>query len=665
MLALVLIPFLVSLGIFAYLLSAFFIAGSENFIAGLAAFAAYIVLFFLFFYLIVKKGRKQKTREARQDAVNKLLGATVENYRSAFQKSTTGLAVFNSLYQVLDYNAAYEKVAGKPGNDIVSMSLKEFASREAAGDLDGFSTVQRFVRPGFDMWVRIRFNTLANSRDGSRNYLCIVEDLTENISAVQALRESERSKSVILNNLPGMAYRCKYDHHWTMLFVSDGCYVLTGYKPENLLENRDISYNDLILPEYRELVWNEWERVLSMKAAFQYEYEIRTATGETKWVYEQGQGICDENGELCALEGLIFDISPRKKREMENRYLTEHDLMTGLKNRGFFQLEKLRLNTDNYLPLAIIIANINGVRLINDAFGHAEGDRLIVMTAKIMKGLCRPNDVLARTGGDEFGILMPNTDFKTAVDLVRSIKEAFGDYNHGITKSANFISLSMGCAVKTAREEKIDQIYKAAEEYMYKQKLLDRKSSHSAILSSIKATLFARSQETEEHAERLAKLSVRIGSKLNLTQAKLDELELLAILHDIGKIGIDDRILNKPGKLNEEEWEIMKKHPEIGFRIAMSSPVFQPIAECILFHHERWDGKGYPHGLQGNQIPLLSRILAVSDAYDAMTEDRPYRSAMPGMEAIKEIRENAGKQFDPDVVRIFLENESSETEPAF
>jgi HD-GYP domain-containing protein (c-di-GMP phosphodiesterase class II) len=190
---------------------------------------------------------------------------------------------------------------------------------------------------------------------------------------------------------------------------------------------------------------------------------------------------------------------------------------------------------------------------------------------------------------------------------------------------------------------------------MYKRKLLERKSSHSAIISSIKSTVYARSQETEEHAERMQRLSRLVGLRLGLSEVELDELSLLAALHDIGKVGIDDNILKKPGQLTAEEWIEMKKHPEIGYRIAMASPELMSIANYILCHHERWDGKGYPQGLKGKQIPLFSRIISIIDAYDAMTEDRPYRSALTHDEALEEIKINAGTQFDPEAARIFIE----------
>ncbi len=466
------------------------------------------------------------------------------------------------------------------------------------------------------------------------------------------LKESERSKATLISNLPGMAYRCNYDRDWTMQFISDGCFELTGYKPESLLYNKDLAFNDLISPEYREVLWNEWARIIEAKEIFKYEYTITTASGDVKWVFEQGQPIYDENGEVEALEGLIIDITELKNREMEIQYLSTHDFLTGLYNRRFYEMEKARLDAKGVLPLSIIIADINGLKLINDAFGHAEGDKLIIKTANILSSCCRAGDVLARTGGDEFGILLPNTDSETVYEIIRKIEKAC---EHKMSIPERYtIQLSLGYGTKETREENIQYVEKIAEDYMYKRKLLERKSYHSSVLTSIMATLYARSQETEEHAKRLALLTRKIAKTMNLPQKTISVLELFAMLHDIGKIGIDDRILNKPDKLTAEEWVVMKKHPEIGYRIAMSSPEFESIAEYILCHHERWDGKGYPQGLKGKEIPLLSRILAVADTYDAMTEDRPYRRAKTKEEAILEIKKNAGTQFDCHIVEIFI-----------
>jgi diguanylate cyclase (GGDEF)-like protein len=305
-------------------------------------------------------------------------------------------------------------------------------------------------------------------------------------------------------------------------------------------------------------------------------------------------------------------------------------------------------------PLSVIIGDINGLKLINDALGHDEGDKLIVSIAEILMSCCRTDDIIARTGGDEFSILLPKTKKEEANKIIRQIGNICEKYKPRIMNEAYHVSISLGCATKISREEPFNSIIKEAEDNMYRNKLLQSKSLHSSIISSMKSTLYAKSQETEEHANRLISLSKAIGLSLDLTDVQLNELELLSTLHDIGKIGISDTILNKPAKLNEDEWVEMRKHPEIGYRIAMSSPELVSIADYILSHHERWDGTGYPQGLKGEDIPLLSRIIAVADAYDAMTADRPYRSAISKMDAIEEIKKNAGTQFDPKIAELFL-----------
>ena len=149
---------------------------------------------------------------------------------------------------------------------------------------------------------------LALSNGQLCSHICLVQDITERKEMEKALNESERSKSVLLSHLPGLAYRCNYDYDWTMQYVSNGCYNLTGYPPESLLYNRDLSYNDIISPEYREAIRNEWKHVLSERKPLKYEYEIITASGEKKWVLEMGQGIYNDNGEVEALEGIVLDI---------------------------------------------------------------------------------------------------------------------------------------------------------------------------------------------------------------------------------------------------------------------------------------------------------------------------------------------------------------------
>lgn len=467
--------------------------------------------------------------------------------------------------------------------------------------------------------------------------------------------ESERSRTVLLANLPGMAYRCRFDREWTMLFISDGCKDLTGYEADQLLDNRELSYNDLILPAYREIIWNLWNEAVAAHTGFRFEYEIRTADEGSRWVYEQGQAVYGEDGSVSALEGLIVDVSDLKEREREVAFLSRHDLMTGCLNRVYFDQVKRDLDTADNRPISVLVGDINGLKFVNSAFGEEEGDKMIAEIGSILRAQAGPDDIVARTGGDEFTILLPGAGEAAAANLFDAIRKALDRHNAGIDSDGLAIQFTMGYATANAADSSLEQAIKAAVNYMNRRKLLERKSSQSALVESIKATMLERNRETEEHGERLAELTTRIARKLELSEMELYELELLATLHDIGKVGIDDRILTKPGRLTEDEWEEMRKHPEIGYRIAASSPELAPIADLILSHHERWDGKGYPRGLRGEEIPLLARILAVADAFDAMTEDRVYRTALPDNEALRELERCAGTQFDPAIVAIFLD----------
>ena len=299
------------------------------------------------------------------------------------------------------------------------------------------------------------------------------------------------------------------------------------------------------------------------------------------------------------------------------------------------------------------MGDINGLKLINNGFGHSKGDELLIEITKILKSCCREEDIISRIGGDEFEILLPKTDSQSAQRICDSIYGTCKGY--ALDGSSIYPSISLGHATKNFETETMNNILMAAEEYMSRHKLLESKSARSSIIASIKVIMFEKSQETEEHAERLRQLSKSIGVAMFLTDDQLNELELLSTLHDIGKMSISADILSKPGKLSDEEWIKIKKHPEVGFRIAQATSELVPIAEYILCHHERWDGKGYPQGLIGEKIPLLSRIMAIVDSFDAMTNDRAYRVAMTKEEAIEEIRRNAGTQFDPEVTRVFIE----------
>lgn len=342
-----------------------------------------------------------------------------------------------------------------------------------------------------------------------------------------------------------------------------------------------------------------------------------------------------------------------EEKENQVKFLRDHDGVTGLYNLERMEREKKRLDQTKYMPLSIAICDIDGLRIVNDAYGYGVGNQLIKTTGDLIKECLEAGQVLGHIGGGELLILLPKVDDCKAHQIKLKIKKRMGDYNKNNAESLYSISLSAGHGTKVKAQQKIENVYKDAKDYLNRRKLLNQNSSHSEIVSSIMATLYAKSQETEEHGQRLSDFCKVIGESLGLPQQELDDLQLVSKLHDIGKIGIDDSILNKPGKLTEEEWKIMKQHPEIGCSIAMATPQLQHIAEYILYHHEYWNGHGYPAGLMEEEIPIVARILSVADAYDAMTEDRIYRKALPKEVALEELERNAGSQFDPAVVVAF------------
>ncbi len=641
----------------------------------LAVFTVFVVIWVAFAQNRDLKAEQQKLLQA--DAQRRESEAL---FRSIFDQSPIGIAIGhqdNYLRLIGDdrpgINSMFQQILGRSESELAAVGWAsithpddlpgdlECFAQLSSGEIDGYDLEKRYLRPdGSDVWTHMRVVPLRLGDGADQKHLCLVEDISERKAMEKALLDSERSKSVLLDNLLGMAYRCNYDRAWTMQFVSAGCFDLTGYPAESLLYNRDLSFSDLIVPEYREVLWQEWERVLPLGLPFRHEYEIVSATGERKWVLEMGQGVYDDAGQVEALEGIVFDISREKEREERIRYINEHDYLTDLYNRQYFEEAMNRLEQTCVLPFSLIVVDIDGVRLINSAFGYDSGDELIKETARTLRACCRPGDVLARLGGDEFALLLPHADNGAALERANEINVACARFNKSKRAGVHEISVSLGFATRTDPAEAHEATLRAAEDLLRNRKLFNDRSSHSDIISSMMAAVYEKSQETEEHSKRLAALANRIGSKLGLSQTHLSELELLATLHDIGKVAIDDRVLNKPGKLTEEEWAIMKTHSEIGYRIAKSSFQLEPIAQYILTHHERWDGKGYPLGLQGEDIPLISRIIAVADAYDAMTEDRVYRKALTREQALAEIGRNSGTQFDPTVVRILIDHRITE-----
>jgi len=330
--------------------------------------------------------------------------------------------------------------------------------------------------------------------------------------------------------------------------------------------------------------------------------------------------------------------------------LTYYDSLTGLYNRRFFEEEMKRLDTPRKLPFSILVADLNGLKIINDSYGHDKGDEMLKKAAQIIKSSLRKEDILARQGGDEFAVLLPNTSKNEAKQIVSRIKKKCKETKNDMLP----ISIALGRATKKRSEQKIEEILREADDKMYKNKLSESRSIKSNIVKRLINVLNEKSSETEEHAVRMTKLAFEFGESLGLSNSEQNRLSMIATLHDIGKINIKEKILKKEDKLDTQEWNMIKKHPEYGYKIAKSSEEFAAVAEDILAHHEYWNGKGYPNQLKGEDIPYLARVIFIIDAYDVMTHERPYSKAISKEAALEEIKNCAGSQFDPSLSAKFI-----------
>lgn len=331
-------------------------------------------------------------------------------------------------------------------------------------------------------------------------------------------------------------------------------------------------------------------------------------------------------------------------------YLHHNDELTGCFNRRYFDDHKEIYTDPSLVPYSVIMADLDALKIVNDAFGHAAGDELLQKAAAAIRASLRDGDIPIRWGGDEFLVLLPLTDEMEARRVVDAILRQSAE------ESVEAISLkvSLGWATREVPSHSLAETIREAEDMMYRNKVLEKQSHRGGLIETIITTLHEKNPREASHSRRVGEVSKALAKAMGLTELEEQTLQAIGTLHDIGKIAVDERVLNKTGPLTREERDAVQRHPEIGFRILSTSPDTKEIAEWILCHHERWDGTGYPRGLAGEEIPLIARIIGIADAYDAMSSERPYRKPLTTAEIRAEFEKNAGAQFDPGLTERFL-----------
>jgi len=466
-------------------------------------------------------------------------------------------------------------------------------------------------------------------------------DFNKKKSVEKALKEKTLEQNILLENIK--------IHVWYLIDEQTYGAVNKAHaeflgKSKNEINNADlytifdqnsaeryVEYNRRIFGEKKELSREEW---------------VKNSKGEDRLLLINQTPKLNRGGQVEYVVCSAYDITEQKEIEQEIKYMSCHDELTGVYNRAYYEQMLVQLDNPNHLPLSIIVGDVNGLKLTNDVFGHKEGDRLLQEIASVLEQATRQDDIVTRLGGDEFCILLPQTDAKIVEEIIERIKE-------NCTKAGLEpipLNIAVGSATKVKIEDDIEEIFKEAEDRMYIDKERNKNNFQNPLLISMVDKLFNDGYESIYHVSRVRELAVTVGAKLKLNQHSLYKLALLAEFHDIGKLTVPVEILNQDEKLTAEELKLLQNHTEAGYNIAKNFKCLNSISELILYHHESWDGKGYPSGISKEEIPMNSKIIHAINFYDRLIN----RYSFTKEDAITKLRKESGAKLDPQVVEVLV-----------
>lgn len=570
------------------------------------------------------------------------------------------LYVYDEAGKLIKWNKKHEEMTGYSADELAHMTLDQWFEGDdlvkvmaAVEEVfsKGYGEVDANLITKSGKKLLIRSNGVVMTLDGKKYFTGVGIDITESKRLESELKKESKLLETTLVSVGDGVISCDKNGH--VLFINRVAEELTGWQKKEALGKPIETVFSIINDSNREKAGNIVAEVIKTKEIRELDNHtlLIAKDGIERTIEDSAAPIIDANGDVLGVVLVFRDYTEKKQKLDQIEYLSYHDQLTGLYNRRFYEEELSRMDTPRNLPFSLIMGDVNGLKLVNDSFGHVMGDELLKKAAKTIVKACRADDVVARLGGDEFVVLLPKTDQLEAEEIINRIEELAKAEKVGTVE----LSISFGFETKFNEEEDIQRIFKRAEDYMYRRKLTESLGMRNKTVGMMIETLFDKYQKEMFHSERVGKLSAEIGNKIGFNSKDSHDLQTAGLMNDIGKIGIAEGILDKIEKLNETDWDEIRRHPEIGYRILSSANEFAEIAEHILEHHEHWDGGGYPKGLKGEEISLEARIIAIADAYDAMTRMRLHRNDLTAEEAIEEISRCSGTQFDPEIARVFIE----------